>query len=142
MPQPGIQVFRGEDGFIVAVPPCCHQLHTHMEREVDMAVLLLPRTPHTAAHRIAFQWGNIFDYKSETVQEHCTPAPEIWESVRHSIAWMPAPVYVVQAISNVYWGADRVQGRVIRTYRPLTAGVARCDRPKRQKERKHHNVCL
>ena len=31
VPEMGIQVFRVEDGFIVAVPPCRHQRHTHME---------------------------------------------------------------------------------------------------------------
>ena len=139
VPEMGIQVFRVEDGFIVAVPPCRHQRHTHMEREVDMAVALLPRTPRTPAHRIASQWGNIFDYESETVHEYCTPPPQIWESVQHSIAWMPAPLYVVQAIYNVYWGANRVHGRVIPAPRPRTATAARRERAKRQKEKKHHN---
>ena len=73
MPEMGIQVFRVEDGFIVAVPPCCHQRHTHTEPEVDMTVALLPRTRGTLAHRIAFQSGNIFNYESETVHEYCTP---------------------------------------------------------------------
>ena len=86
VPEMGIQVFRVEDWFIVAVPPCRHQRHAHMGREVDMAVGLLPRTPCTPAHRIAFEWGNIFDYESKTVDEYCTPAPRIWESVQHPIA--------------------------------------------------------
>ena len=65
----GMQVFPVEDGFIVAVPPSRHQQHRRMERDVDMTVALLPRTPCTPAHRIAFQWGNIFDFKSEAVHK-------------------------------------------------------------------------
>ena len=114
VPEMGIQVFRVKDGFIVGAPPCCHQRqHTHMDCEVDMAAALLPRPPRTPAHRNAFQWGNNFDYESETVHEYCTPAPQIWASVQHSIAWMPASVYLAQSIYNGFWGADRVQGCVI-----------------------------
>ena len=105
VPEMSIQVFQVEDGFIVAVPPCCHQRHTHMERDEGFAVALLPRTPRTPPHRIAFEWGNIFDYELETVHKYSTPSCQTWESVQHSIAWMPAPVYVVQAIYNVNWGA-------------------------------------
>ena len=75
VPEMGIEVFGMEDRVIVVVPPLCHQRHTHMEREVDMAVALLPRTPRIPAHCIGFQWGNIFDYKSVTVHEYRAQPP-------------------------------------------------------------------
>ena len=83
-------------------------------------------------------------------KKQCNAITESWISGvpksrslgQHSIPRAPAPVYVVQAIYNVYWCAERVHGRVIPAPRPRTATAAQRERAKRQEEKKHHIVCL
>ena len=44
--------------------------------------------------------------RSEALHKYCTQPPAIWKSVRHFLVWMPALMYVVQDIYNIYLGTD------------------------------------
>ena len=133
----GIQEFRLSFGRVFCIRNKVHHMRPYLTAEFELAAQCLRKSDTRKAHRRAWQFAAQFDYRTWTVFLPDAIRDPIQECIDWSIGWMYGAMYVVQDISNLYYGMDDPRDVLVPTevrQRKMTTLQAQNERRRKRKQ--------